>query len=54
MSPWLQMMALLMALVIVVAGFNARRVRFEAKAWMAVAWLAIIIVAALIFARLGW
>lgn len=53
MSPWLQITALIMALVIVVGGFRARNVQFETKAWMAVAWMAIIIVAALIFSRLG-
>ena len=54
MSPWLQISALVMALIIVVAGFRVRRAAFEAKAWMGVAWLVIIIVAALIFTRLGW
>lgn len=54
MSPWLQVTALLMALIIVVGGFRARRLRFETKAWMAAAWLAIIVAAALIFGRLGW
>lgn len=54
MSPWLQITALVMALIIVIGGFRARGVRLETRAWMAVAWLAIIIVAGLIFARLGW
>ena len=54
MSPWLQITALLMALVIVLGGFRYRRIRFESVAWMSVAWLVIIIVAALIFTRFGW
>ncbi|MDE2562535.1 MAG: hypothetical protein KGL48_09860 [Sphingomonadales bacterium] len=54
MSPWLQLTALLMALLIVVGGFRMQRVRFETRAWMVVVWMAIIVVAVLIFRRLGW
>ena len=55
MSPWLQIAAFLMALVIVLGGvFRHQRAGLKAGLWMVPAWAAIIIVAALIFKRLGW